>query len=216
MNKPRTPIKWAPRVSQKQIRRLYETDARGIVDEDLINDVGISLLARCESIRRVTEQCCPECGDRLNDPGPWDDRRRVLRCTVCGWKGSWHHYNRSHSGGQRLNGGRGYSAFLAYLREYPACRSPQQKILCIDRLVDAIHQSVNVADNLPAAHNVIGGTQSQIRDLLDSLAYGDDARRERPGIRAEYEEKMGASDSARAERGIRERKGSPGDSTGRT
>ena len=34
---------------QQDIRRLYETDARGIYDEDLINEVGHGLLARCES-----------------------------------------------------------------------------------------------------------------------------------------------------------------------
>ena len=40
---------WAPRVTQHKIRQLYEDDAKGIRDEDLIEDVGYSLLCRCES-----------------------------------------------------------------------------------------------------------------------------------------------------------------------
>ena len=40
---------WAPRVQQRKIRQLYDDDARGIRDEDLIEDVGYSLLCRCES-----------------------------------------------------------------------------------------------------------------------------------------------------------------------
>lgn len=31
-------VVWAPRVNPSLIRRLYETDAQGIVDDDLINN----------------------------------------------------------------------------------------------------------------------------------------------------------------------------------
>ena len=48
------PFRWARRVEQDKIRRLYETDARGIVDEELIDDVGYAMLARCESILIAT------------------------------------------------------------------------------------------------------------------------------------------------------------------
>ena len=43
-------VRWASRVNPATIRRLYETDARGIVDEDLIDEVGFALYARCQSI----------------------------------------------------------------------------------------------------------------------------------------------------------------------
>ena len=33
------PIRWARRVEQHKIRRLYASDARGIVDEELIAEV---------------------------------------------------------------------------------------------------------------------------------------------------------------------------------
>jgi hypothetical protein len=69
-------------------------------------------------------------------------------------------------------------------------------MLCIDRLIHAIHESLNASQYFPVAQNIIGGTQSQFRDLLDSVAYGDDVPRERLEIRAEYEEKMKAGDMA--------------------
>jgi predicted RNA-binding Zn-ribbon protein involved in translation (DUF1610 family) len=60
-------IHWEPRVPQHTIRRLYENDAAGIIDEALIDDVAYSLYARCESIITVTraehgEVVCPRCG----------------------------------------------------------------------------------------------------------------------------------------------------------
>ena len=43
------PIQWAPRVKPGLIRRLYDLDAQGIYDEELIDEVGWGLLARCQS-----------------------------------------------------------------------------------------------------------------------------------------------------------------------
>jgi hypothetical protein len=37
------PFRWARRVEQEKIRRLYETDARGIVDDELIDEVGYAM-----------------------------------------------------------------------------------------------------------------------------------------------------------------------------
>ena len=47
-------IKWSRRVKPVSIRRLYTLDAKGIVDEDLINEVGYAMYARCLSIRTAT------------------------------------------------------------------------------------------------------------------------------------------------------------------
>ena len=52
-------IRWGRRVPKWKIRRLYELDARGIVDEELIDDVGVTVFERCRSIltmREDTEQ----------------------------------------------------------------------------------------------------------------------------------------------------------------
>ncbi|MBI5289694.1 MAG: hypothetical protein HY873_12045, partial [Chloroflexi bacterium] len=44
-------IQWARRVKPEVIRRLYTRDAKGIVDEELIDEVGYAMYARCHSIR---------------------------------------------------------------------------------------------------------------------------------------------------------------------
>jgi hypothetical protein len=59
--------KWAPRVKPERIRRLYQLDAQGIYDDELIVNVGYSLLARCESFIHAMEAVrghagCPLCG----------------------------------------------------------------------------------------------------------------------------------------------------------
>ena len=40
---------WAPRVPKSKIKRLYELDAKGIYDDELLDDVGYALFARCQS-----------------------------------------------------------------------------------------------------------------------------------------------------------------------
>jgi hypothetical protein len=47
-------IQWANRVSQIKIWQLYQSDARGILDEELIDEVGIALYARAQSILLLT------------------------------------------------------------------------------------------------------------------------------------------------------------------
>ena len=47
--------RWAGRVPRHKIARLYEQDAKGIVDEDLIDEIGISFLARCQSMMMADE-----------------------------------------------------------------------------------------------------------------------------------------------------------------
>ena len=48
------PPQWARRVRKEKIARLYASDARGIVDAELIDEVGFGLLARCQSILDAT------------------------------------------------------------------------------------------------------------------------------------------------------------------
>jgi hypothetical protein len=191
-------IRWASRVPRERIRLLYETDARGVVDEELIDDVGIALLVRCEAIRRVTERCCPECGAALHDPGQAAQVDRLVTCPQCAWQATWRQYRDSYKE-KRLHGGRAYAAFQQYLHDYPECGTPQKKMLCIDRLVHAVHQSVDDVGNSPAGQNVIEGTLGEVRQFLDGLAYGDDARTSRPGIREAYEKGMQHGDAATAD-----------------
>ena len=46
-------IRWAPKVRQEKLWQLYQSDAQGLLDEDLAAEVGYALLARCESITLI-------------------------------------------------------------------------------------------------------------------------------------------------------------------
>ena len=46
-----TKLKWAERVPQNLIRRLYENDAKNIQDNELIDEVGYGLYVRAHGSR---------------------------------------------------------------------------------------------------------------------------------------------------------------------
>ncbi len=191
MGREQESIRWAPRVRPQLVRRLYEVDARGIVDEELVDEVGHSLLGRCETIRRVTERLCPLCGGELQ--GGWGERRdRRITCGSCSWQSTWAHYHRSYKR-HRIHGGSAYECFLAYLREFPRCRTRQEKMLVIDRLIHAVHEAATKIWTMPAAVNLIQGKAADVIALLDDLASADSMAAERRLLREAYQSKMEAT-----------------------
>ena len=182
---PQAPIRWARRVEQRKLRALYASDARGIVDEELIDDVGYAMYARCESIRAVTEAhagraACHSCSAMIQHR--WL-KNEPLVCESCGWTTTWGEYLKLYQGKQ-LFGGTGYGNFLEFLERWPQARTPRDKLLAIDWLIHACHGS---ADDIgrPAATNLIEGTATQLVSFLDELAYGEQST---PGMRESRED----------------------------
>jgi len=91
-------FRWAPRVQKIVIHRLYTTWAAGVVDEDLIDEVGIAFLARCETIWKVTERLCPTCGGEVEGASEGQDAGRRIACNACGWESQWRCYHRAYKG----------------------------------------------------------------------------------------------------------------------
>ena len=93
-------IKWAPRVPKRKIRNLYESEASGLLDEDFLNDVGLSLYLRCESILTVGqaqrgEVLCPRCqnsGYRSAITRRSHRNEEMLKCPKCSWHTTWGAY----------------------------------------------------------------------------------------------------------------------------
>lgn len=186
--------RWEPRVRMALIKRLYEADAAGLADEELVNEVGYALLMRCETIYRVTERRCPECGDGLSGANEEGPRDRAISCPRCGWTSTWRVYHRSYKG-DRIHGGRAYPEFVRYLKEFPKCRTRDRKMIAIDRLIHAVHQDLpgGKAVTSPAAQNLIHAGPSAVKRMLDELAYGDQVGPERAGIRADFYQRMGGA-----------------------
>lgn len=189
-------IRWAPKVRPEKIRQLYQRDALGIVDGDLIDEVGLALHARCTSIVLVNDGMvrCPRCGavfkvhrtyrERANGESVGDLQRAVpcLR-PECGWHTtpaqwgqSWRH--------RELHAGWGLPPIREYAERYPLAVTARQRMLLIDQLLHAFHHDLrNAAPHRSVAHNLIEGNHRQALALLDCLTYGDHST---PEVRQTY------------------------------
>lgn len=151
-------VSWAPRVSQRAVRRLYESEACGLLDKELVDEVGIALLLRCEDILQIDQAVaygvivCPRCKRKGILTTFRRDKDEPLRCPRCPWSITWQAYHRTFKGQQLSAGGAG-PFFKEYVESYPRARSYAKKILVIDRLIHAFH--FNAAGS-PPRHSVFG------------------------------------------------------------
>jgi hypothetical protein len=166
---------WAPRVPQHKIRQLYETDALGIYDRDLIDEVGYALLARCEgfiaAVRAVAgEARCPCCGAVVSHTGR---KEELLRC-ACGWELTWGAYFSTIQHKQLSGAEPVVRLFREYVAAYPAARTAREKMLLIDRLLHGFHWYYkDNSPTRPVAVNLIEGRLGDVIAFLDSLTYGE-------------------------------------------
>jgi transcriptional regulator with XRE-family HTH domain/predicted RNA-binding Zn-ribbon protein involved in translation (DUF1610 family) len=177
-------VVWPRRVSRRVIRQLYELDAKGIVDAELINEVGFGLLARCESIVIVTsahhrgQVTCPACGGDVVRLRPLHVRTQPLHCDSCGWTTTWGAYYDSYRrhGDGRLTGGSALPAYHEFITRFRTARTPRARLLAIDSLIHRFHHELKVS-TMPAAASLIEGSTSDIIDFLDQLSAGDGSTR---------------------------------------
>lgn len=192
-------VRWAPKLRPEKLQRLYETDARGILDEEQIDEVAYTLYSRCDSILTVTEAFrgrvkCPGCAAIVSRPmggaGPTEE---IMHCEGCGWRATWAEYHRSWQNRQ-LWGGNAVEWFEEYVRRFPAARTPRERMLLIDRLIHAFHHDLKRnAYNRPAAANLIEGGLKQVVEFLDRLTYGPASTPSLEQSQAEWRDKLVAS-----------------------
>jgi hypothetical protein len=187
MRNDRADMYWAPPLKPGKIQALYLNDAQGLYDDELIEEVGIGLLLRCQSILEFTEALegrvkCKRCSALRRTTilerktGRPDE---LLKCPVCGWQIQWRVYL-AESGKTRgqLNAGHARAAFETYLQAYPRSRSAKEKILAIDLLIHEFHRELtgNAKQEgaiRTACVNLLDGTATEILDVLDRLACGE-------------------------------------------
>lgn len=168
-------IRWAPRVPQEMIRRLYELDAQGILDDELLNEVGWRLKARCESFIAAVEASlgrapCPRCAAVIiHSSGP----EEILVCPDCGWSLAWKEYFATFQHKQLSGAEPVLILFREFVRAFPLAREAQEKMLAIDRLIHGFHWYMLANEETRAAAvNLIEGRYHQVVDFLDRLSYG--------------------------------------------
>jgi predicted RNA-binding Zn-ribbon protein involved in translation (DUF1610 family) len=173
-------------VTRYEIARLYRTDATGIRDEDLLNEVGYALLARIHDILVVTDAHrgrihCPTCDTVIPRRHPsrrMDADKTLVKCGNCGWQSPWGEYYRSYSKKHLLAGG--VEPFLReFASKFPSARGYGEKIVLIDTLLHRYHWELLGLGGGPGAVNLIGGTRNEVIAFLNELTYGKDST---PGL----------------------------------
>ncbi len=146
-NPPEGMPRWASKVPRAKIQRLYETDAQGIVDPEMIDSVGWALWDRCDSILAVTAAHhghvqCPSCKTTIEcmDHSSQDNSSKdeLIACAVCGWQILWSEYHQTFRGKQ-LFGANAVEVFRAYHEAFPQARAANAKMLLIDQLIHGFH-----------------------------------------------------------------------------
>lgn len=169
-------IQWAGRVPRGLIRRLYEREAQGILDEDLVDEVAFAFYARCRSIIKATEAyhgraACPSCETVIEHA---HKSAEVLRCAGCGWEATWREYRASYQGKYLITHNPA-GPFTEYMRRLEAAKTPRQRMLAVDWLVHQAHSwTLQGAPGRgrPTAVCLIEGTETKVVALLDELAAG--------------------------------------------
>lgn len=170
---------WASRVKRETISRLYLLHARGIFDEELVDDVAYTMLARAESIIKVTKYHlegildCPSCSRIINS-----NRSDCIILCACGWSVTRDELHHSYKGKQ-LVGGAAMPIIEDAVKSFPSKATYTDKMNWIDSIIHAFHGELNDLREKtglayrPVASNFIGGSLTQIVELIYSLAYSD-------------------------------------------
>lgn len=177
----RAAVHWTPRLAPTKVRRLYESEAAGHLDEALLDEVGITLLLRCEDILTVAEAragrvACPRCAD--------DDQRTIILrrgrardeiivCPACDWRITWADYLRTFQRRQLHIGGAG-PAFRRFVDAYPKAHDNCQKMLLVDQLIHEFHYALQDEQRpvRAACVNLIKGKLGDVVRFLDDLSAG--------------------------------------------
>ena len=174
-------IRWAERVPPHKIRRLYESDARGLLDEELLDDVGYGIYERCQDIIELREAQrgrvkCRNCGSiilRQTVNGEFDSTE-VLKCDQCSWQIACGDYHKSLL---RRGPPKPYEPehlYRSFVQKWPVARSSRDKLLLIDSLIHEFHIHYR-AVGTPIGCDVIKATAEELIELIESLAYGPES-----------------------------------------
>ena len=162
-------FQWPAKLDIHKLNKLYMQDAKGIQDEILADEIGLTLYLRClygkEDMERMERNIirCHGCGAELAGN---DDFRQ---CS-CGRQYSYKEYRRSYRK-NNMPTGAAEKTFNMYIKNWERARTYQEKIVLIDTLLHEFHLSlVSGAVHRPVAMNFIDGSRSRVEQIINSLA----------------------------------------------
>lgn len=169
---------WAKRAPRRDIQRLYESEAVGRLNEELLDKVSGTIYARVADMLEVMQAqkrgvvTCRNCGKILLDPFRMGTRNKnnLLHCQECGWTVTCGEFYDSYTG-ERMLPGSVPQIFLNFIERWTIVHTPQEKMLLIDWLIHQFHMNQGIAGR-PVGENVIQGTARQVSELIAGLADG--------------------------------------------
>lgn len=166
--------RWSPKLSRQTLKRLYASDSAGLKDEELIDDVGYTLYARClqgRDERRLIESGklkCHHCAEILKVKG----MGTLIECP-CGHQYLFRDYMRSFRT-DNMPSGAATAIFNAFVEDWPRAKGYAEKMRLVDGLIHEFH--INLHSGVKGRFlgvNLIEGSKKQIEDLIIGLAYGN-------------------------------------------
>jgi hypothetical protein len=175
---PLAKIHWAPRLRPQLLKRLYESDAQGIRDTELCDEVGMILFMRCRTYLMVRrgEVDCPVCGTVFKVSGlqDWRDQSET-ECPneACTWSTNRATYRQSIRNHYAFPG-RAIEAYRSFYERYPQARTYQAKMLLIDQLIHQFHIDEKTGDAIKSvASRLFEGNKKAVVRFLDELSARD-------------------------------------------
>jgi len=196
-------IIWCKKVPQKLISHFYNQSALGIFGDELVDEVGYALYARCKSIVSVTNGfekkylICPTCDVGISFI------ENSFVCS-CGFNATWEEFRLSYKGKQ-LYAANALPIFIDYMKSFLKARSYVEKLIAIDVLIHSFHiknsyhnknydiEDKNIEINRPTGANLIEGSLSDVILFLDRLSAVDDYSQSKAQWRNNIERANGGS-----------------------
>ena len=164
-------IKWAAKLQPAILRKFYEMSKSGIIDDDLIDNVGQKLYLRCEAILMATrgEFFCPECGIKIT-VDKTVDKYQEAKCNNCDFTYTADEFYESYRH-RELWQDAAYIHFGKYYDEYPKCKTSNEKIIMIDTLIHSFYYEAETGTiNRANGNHLIEGSLDQVVKLLHELS----------------------------------------------
>jgi hypothetical protein len=164
--------RWSPSVAREKIRRLYESDAKGMLNSELLDEIGFTIYARCLQAQEewalmdMGKIKCHNCGNIL------DYSTGLITCK-CGYQYMYKDYRRSFRTNNMPTGGAAH-IFNEFIKRWPMAKDEVEKMRLIDWLIHEFH--INLLSGNKGRFvgiNLIQGTKTQIKELILNLAYGN-------------------------------------------
>lgn len=162
-------FRWPKKLDIHKLNRLYMLDAKGIQDEVLADEIGLTLYLRCkygkEDMERMERKVirCHGCGNEIG--GKTDFRQ----CS-CGLQYSYREYRRSYRR-DNMPTGSAEKIFELFMQNWSTAKNYNEKIVLIDTLLHEFHLSlISGTTHRPVAMNFIDGTRDRVENIINNLA----------------------------------------------